>query len=412
MPRKHHLPQRRPISRLIFINRYFFPDHSATSQILSDLAFHLADEGRSVHVIASRQLYDDADARLPAYEIVRGVTVHRVPSSRFGRKSLLGRALDYLSFYASAARKLRLSQKNDVVIAKTDPPLLSVLTWALSFRGYRRVNWLQDLYPEIAGELGVAGARGLLGRGLTMLRNRSLDNSVQVTVGHDMAARLGLGGARIIENWADDDEIAPINHTANPLRARWGLENKFVVAYSGNLGRAHDVQTILAAAERLRGNPDIVFLFVGGGHGIAEVEARAKSLGLGNFVFKPYQPREQLSHSLGAGDVHWLSLKTGFDGLVLPSKFYGIAAAGRPIIVIGSPDGELAQLVKAHDCGFAVAPGDGEELMRQILALAKNPVRPAQMGSNARTMLDANFSKARALRRWSELLDALSPIDR
>lgn len=381
--------------------------------MLSDLAIHLAAGGRDVHVIASRQRYDDADADLPAFEIAHGVTIHRVVTSRFGRKSLAGRALDYLSFYASAARKLlRLAKKRDVVIAKTDPPLLSVLTWALSFRGFARVNWLQDLYPEIAGELGVAGTNGVLGRGLAGLRKKSLAGAVNVAVGHDMATRLGCGNVHVIENWADDGAIAATGPAGNPLRAEWGLEDKFVVAYSGNLGRAHDVQTVLQAAETLRHRPEIAFLFVGGGHGIAEVQARAHALELSNVVFKPYQPRENLPLSLGAGDVHWLSLKPGFDGLVLPSKFYGIAAAARPIIVIGSGDGELARLVREHDCGIAVPPGDGETLTRQILSLANDRARTAQMGANARTMLDAHFSKAHALRRWSALLDTVALTDR
>lgn len=365
-----------------------------------------------MHVIASRQRYDDADADLPAFEIAQGVTIHRVSTSRFGRKSLAGRALDYLSFYASAARKLlRLAQRNDVVIAKTDPPLLSVLTWALSFRGFRRVNWLQDLYPEVAGELGVAGARGASGRMLARLRNRSLAGAVNVAVGHDMAARVGPG-MHVIENWADDGAITAVEHPDNRLRAEWGLQNKFVIAYSGNLGRAHDVQTVLDAAERLREYPEIVFLFVGGGHGFTEAVRHAEALGFGNVVFKPYQPRETLSQSLGAGDVHWLSLKPGFDGLVLPSKFYGIAAAAKPILVIGSPDGELAKLVEEHDCGFAVAPGDAQTLAWHIVSLADDRAKAAQMGSNARALLDAKFSKARALRRWSELLDAIAATDR
>ncbi len=376
--------------------------------MLSDLAFHLAGAGRDVHVIASRQLYDDADARLPAYEIANGVSIHRVATSRFGRHSLAGRALDYLSFYASAARKLlHVAQRGDVVIAKTDPPLLSVLTWALSFRGFSRVNWLQDLYPEVAAAAGVAGAGGAIGRALGGLRNASLRGAVNVVVGRDMAARLG-GHLHIIENWADDEAFAPGEPSANPLRGEWGLSDKFVVAYSGNLGRAHDIDTVLAAANRLRGHSEIVFLVVGGGHGLAAMQARVKSLGLANVLFQPYQPRENLSRSLGAGDMHWLSLKPGFEGLVLPSKFYGIAAAARPMLVIGSPHGELGKLVREYDCGHAVAPGEGEALAGHILALSQDRARAREMGSHARAMLDARFGKARALGRWRELLDAAS----
>src|SRR6266568_7900578 len=115
------------MTRLIFVNRFFFPDHSATSQILSDLTFHLAAAGHEVHVVASGQIYDEPDATVPACETIHGVTVHRVASTRFGRTALLGRAFDYLSFYRSARQCLgEIAQPDAMVIAKTDPPLLSV----------------------------------------------------------------------------------------------------------------------------------------------------------------------------------------------------------------------------------------------------------------------------------------------
>lgn len=137
------------MARLIFINRFFYPDHSATSQILSDLAFHLANEGHEIHVITSRQIYDDSRAALAGYETVNAVHVHRVASTQFGRSALLGRAFDYLSFYRSVRRSLtELTGPNDLIIAKTDPPLLSVVAGAVARRrGARLVNWLQDNLP-------------------------------------------------------------------------------------------------------------------------------------------------------------------------------------------------------------------------------------------------------------------------
>ena len=154
------------MTRLIFLNRYFYPDHSASSQILSDLAFHLATIGKEVHVVTSRQLYDDHRARLPAEEIVRGVHIHRIPTTRFGRSTLLGRSLDYLSFYASMWRYTRaLARQNDILIAKTDPPLISVLAMlAARHRGAHLVNWLQDIYPEVAMQLGVPFFKGRIDR--------------------------------------------------------------------------------------------------------------------------------------------------------------------------------------------------------------------------------------------------------
>ena len=400
--------------RVVFLNRYFFPDHSATGQILSDLAFHLAERGDDVQVITSRQLYDDPAATLPRRESVRSVDIHRVAGSRFGRHSLLGRGLDYASFYAaSAATLLRVAGRGDVVVVKTDPPMLSVLASLLApLKGYRTVNWLHDVYPEVAKELGISGLKGKFGRALVWARNASLARAtMNVAIGEDMARRIcsmGIPRDRIlvVANWTDDEEIKPSDAAINPLRREWSLEGKFVVGYSGNLGRAHDVATVLEAAEHLRERTDIVFLFIGGGRGLRELETEARSRKLDNFRFRPYQPRENLSLSLGVADVHWLSLKAGLDGLLLPSKFYGIAAAGRPMLIVGSPEGELAKLVARHACGFCVAPGKGEELAGIIAALAENPLGRRQMGDNARRMLDESLTKSHAFIRWRAILSA------
>src|ERR1700676_2324631 len=140
------------MKRIFFVNRYFFPDHSATSQILSDLAFHLAAAGRDVHVVTGRQIYDDPKASLPDRETINGVNVHRVSSTQYGRGALAGRAIDYLSFYRSVrARLMEIARPGDVVIAKTDPPLTSVVALNVTRRsGAHLINWLQDVYPETA----------------------------------------------------------------------------------------------------------------------------------------------------------------------------------------------------------------------------------------------------------------------
>jgi colanic acid biosynthesis glycosyl transferase WcaI len=399
--------------RLIFINRFFFPDHSATSQILSDLAFYLAGKGREVHVVTSTQIYDDPKASLPASEIVNDVHVHRVSSTQFGRSALLGRSIDYLSFYRSVWRCLiQIIQQGDIVIAKTDPPLISAVAMAAVRRkGGRLINWLQDIFPETAVELGVPFIRGPLAAGLAALRNRSLLDAEATAVIGDLMARkvaaVGVSPERIhvIPNWSDDEDIQPIAPTDNPLRQSWGLEGKFVLGYSGNLGRAHEFDTVLAAAERLRSDPRFVFLMIGGGKRFSELAGLVKQRGLdGSFRFISYQERKMLAYSLSVPDAHWLSLNPKLEGLIVPSKFYGIASAGRPIIAIADKNGELARLVQQFGCGAVIGPADGDALVRILLQLATEPEMAAEMGKRARRMLDAHFTRRRGLEQWNELL--------
>jgi colanic acid biosynthesis glycosyl transferase WcaI len=411
-------PQSQPadMRRLIFVNRFFFPDHSATSQILSDLAFHLAAIGREVHVVTGTQIYDAPQASLPRDELINGVRVHRVPSTRFGRSGLLGRSIDYLSFYRSVWRCLiKIARPRDVLVAKTDPPLVSLVAMAAAGRkGAGLVNWLQDLYPEIAVEMGVPFIRGPVAASLTTLRNRSLRAAdANIVLGRLMAQRVEALGSpaeriHVIPNWCDDRAVQPLPLTENPLRKEWDLNDKFVVGYSGNLGRVHEFNTVLAAADMLRGNPHIIFLMIGGGKRFTELAKAVDERGLGaSFRFMPYQDRKLLAYALNVPDVHWLSLNPKLEGTIVPSKFYGIAAAAKPVLVIGDKEGELARLVQEHGCGLAFKPREAAELAAALLRLEREPLTTIEMGTKARQMLDAQFTREQAFTRWGDLLNQL-----
>jgi len=403
--------KRNAMNRLFFLNRYFFPDHSATSQILSQLAFHFAESGYDVHVVTSRQLYDDPTASLDVEETRRGVVIHRLSTTQLGRSRLVGRSFDYLSFYLAAWRLLMTTaDRNDILVPMTDPPLLSILASRVARqRGSRVINWLQDIYPEIATELGVPFVSSMGGI-LSSARDASLRKAdANVVVGERMSEKvlqLGVPSDRIsvIPNWCDDDIIVPVSSNDNPLRSEWNLQEKFVVGYSGNLGRAHEFDTVLAAAERLRGNPDIIFLFVGGGHQITELARRVDSKQLKEkFRFLPYQSDDVLKYSLSVPDVHWISLRPAMEGLIVPSKVYGVAAAGRPIIAVTAEDGEIARLVRAFDCGVIVEPGDANKMATTLVQLSINHTARAEMGRKARAMLEAQFTRRHAFERWERL---------
>jgi colanic acid biosynthesis glycosyl transferase WcaI len=399
-------------AKIVFLNRYFDPDESATSQMLTDLARGLVGRGMTVHVVCSRQLYTDAAAQLPASENRSGVTVHRVATTRYGRARLIGRSVDYASFYLGAGLELmKLLRASDVVIAKTDPPLISMVAAAVArLKRATLVNWQQDVFPEVASALGANPLPRWLDSSLRRLRDASLRSAaVNVVIGkrmHDYFCKRGIPRDRlcVIENWADSTTIRPKSSGASELRARLGLKDRFVVGYSGNLGRAHEFDTLIEAARVLREDSRIAFLIVGGGAKMEGLRRSAAQSSLDSFHFLPYQPRESLGDSLAAADVHLATLLPALEGLIVPSKLYGILAAGRPLIFIGDRDGDIARVIAAARCGLTVGVGGGSELADIIRRLQSDPADCAAMGARAREAFEARHTLEKAVDLWLGVL--------
>lgn len=403
------MSSRAPV-RYTFVNRYYKPDHSATSQLLTDLAEHLASLDWCVRVLSSNQLYQDADARLPSKEALSGVRIRRLAGTRFGRGASLGRAIDYLVFLFGATTWLvRNTRRTDVIIAKTDPPFLGMAALiAAKLRRASIVVWHQDIFPDAAyaSDLGLPRfLRPVLDR----VRNCIVRNAVaNVAIGSIMAERLTAIDPRsrvtLIHNWAPFGVIQSLPPEANSLRKDWGFEGKFVVGYSGNMGRVHEFETILSAAAIVRNDPAIAFLLVGDGARRQELEDRIRTLGLENISMRPYQPLERLAESLSVPDVHLVTLHPRLEGIVVPSKFYGILAAGRPVIFVGDLNGEIARLVRQFECGLAIETGDAQQLASSVKNLASRPDTCQMMAEHALAASRANLGREHSLGQWVGML--------
>lgn len=341
------------VPRLVFLNRFYWPEEPATGQLLTDLAEALARNGEhEVHVVTSA-----AGPALPKVEIRHAVHIRRVRTFRFGGRGALARAWDWFTFGLAALwRVARDCRRDDTWVFLTDPPLLAVVAAPLArWRGARVIHYVQDIYPELPEVLN--GTRGL--GFLRVLRDRAWRKAdACVVLGTDMAAFLrhrgvDSGKIHIIPNWAPHGLAAVPDTARAAVRQRWGLADKFIVAYSGNLGRVHDLEPIIAAAIALKDHPSLVFVFIGDGAQRRSLEAQVQAASLPNVRFLPHQPRAELAASLGAADVHLVTLRTGCEALVFPSKLYGIAAVGRPMLFIGPADCEIARLVRDTGMGRA-----------------------------------------------------------
>ena len=394
--------------RVTFINRFYWPEEPATAQLLTDLAEALAARGHPITVIASRP----ADPGISCAETRAGVKILRVRGTHLGRARLAGRMIDFTTFLLAAGWRLTWTlQRGDLVVAMTDPPLLGIAVFPIArLRGARVLHWAQDIYPEVAIALSPHGfVRGLCAA-FRPLRNFVWRRSTGcVALGEDMAALMTQAGVppakvAIIPNWAPAGLEPQSLESAMALRRAWDLDGRFVVAYSGNLGRVHDLDPVLDVASSLRHVPGIVFVFVGGGAQRAAMEERVVRERLANVRFQPAQPRRNLTEVLALGDVHLVTLHPGCTQLVFPSKLYGIAAVGRPVLFIGPRNCEVARVVTGRGFGLAFARDDTEAMARALRDLANDPARCATFASAAAAFSRREGRLTQAVFAWSGVL--------
>ncbi len=411
-------PATRPWARIVAVNRFFWPDPAATGQILDDLTRFLAAQGWHVRVLASRMRYDAPEERLPARERAHGVNVRRVWSSRLGHNSLPGRALDYLTFcLAASAALIAETRRGDLILVTSDPPLFAIPAALIArLRGARLVTWNHDVFPEVAGALGLAWAEGRLGRLLARLRNRALGRAtINVAISPEMGERLKQAGVpaagmRVIANWSDAG-IRPVAPADNPRRADWGLDGTFVIGYSGNLGRAHMPERVAELVRRTHDLPGLAWVFIGGGSGLARVRAVVAETGACNVYFHPYQHRDDLALSLSVPDLHLVALDPACEGLIVPSKLSGILAAGRPVLYFGDPASARAQDLERRGLGVCLDPAAPDGWRAAIAALKGDPGRLHAMGARALAR-SADRTPAQALLNWESVLTEAALVPR
>lgn len=407
--------------RVLFVNRFYWPDESATSVMLTDLLAGLDTSILDIRVLTGKSYYTADLGALPKREKRGDVNIRRISSLRVFNGSMAGRIVNYLVFYLAAALHiLRHARRGDIVVCLTDPPLLNIVLFLpIVIKRARLVNWVQDIYPEVAIALNFGGPLQRLGSRLAPLRDFVWQRSVMnVVIGDRMREFVESSGVDpdricVIPNWCDETKLLPHPDRGRTIRENWGLSDEdFVVMYSGNLGRAHDIDTILAAMKALSdtGAEHIKFVFVGGGAQFKALRKAVDALGITKARFFSYQSKSKLAQSLCVGDVHWISLRPALEGLIVPSKLFGVCAVARPSVFIGSAEGEIAKIQNEGNFGWHVDEGDGAGLAELVRAMSANPECAAEAGQRARAMVEGRFARNRSLDAWQALISSVSIV--
>jgi glycosyltransferase involved in cell wall biosynthesis len=390
----------------------------STGMHMTELATRLTELGWHITVYTAKPAWgtdgdaSDAGSKEIVYE---GIRILRVPTIASQRGGLVSKTAAAVSFAVSVSFAVWRDRRSyDGMIITTNPPFIGVLGLLVT-RLYRRPYLLivYDVFPEFAISVGVLRPDSLLAKGWRRLTSAILSNAaVVVVIGRDMAEliRRKMPARRhdrvvLIPNWSDERRVRPVASEENAFRMEHALEGRFVVQYSGRLGAKHNLEPLIDAA-RMLSDTDVHFQFVGEGAKKPKLQEMVARYGLTNVQFLPYQPMDRLAETLSAGDISVVCLEMGHTGISVPSKAYGVMAAGTPILGMLDPLGEIAQTIKETGCGVLVDenPDDVASTIRELMA---DPDRIREMGDAARAAFLEKYTLTAAAASYDWALSSM-----
>ena len=404
--------------KLLIITQFFPPDYAATGQLIQELAEQLGNHNVRVNVFTGQPGYAFKQKQAPVVEVSKNLRVQRSKIRQFCGKRIRSKTLNGIIFTLTAVKYLLINaRKNDAVILTTAPPFLSIVGYLINLLfKLDYICLIYDLYPDAAVELGVVSRHHAIAKLWHQINAVVWHRSKKIvvlseTMKQRIVARHPTIAAKItvIHNWADPTWIEPIDKKNNWFAHEQEIDREFTVLYSGNLGYCHDLDTIINTAKLLKDRP-IKFIFIGAGAKYHIGREMAAESNLNNCKFLPYQDKANLPYSLTACDLSLVSIAAGFEGVIAPSKVYGIMAASKAIAAICEPDSYLRQLITNAKCGAAFDNNDSGNLARFILALAADPQLAARMGTAGRQYMKNHFTPQIIARQYYEVLEIDSEI--
>jgi len=389
---------------LLIISQVYPPDPAAVGQHIADLAEHMASRGWRVLVYAAARGYEDSAQVYPSREQLAGVDVCRLPLSSFGKSAMAWRLIGGSLFLFQAVTRALFAGRVDRVLVSTSPPFAGIGGVVLSLlKRVRLVWWVMDINPDQLVVAGKARAGSLAVKMFDWINRLTLRRaSTVVTLDKYMAARLlakepVADKIRLVPPWPATESLSHSSAAGRMFRAAHGLTDKFVVMYSGNHAIQHPLDTLLAAAKKLKTETNVVFVFIGGGAGKAAVD-RAVAEGAPNVVSLPFQPLAEIGESLAAADMHVVTMGDEVVGIVHPSKIYGAMAVGRPILFLGPKESHGGELLSSGIFGQVVRHGDVKGAVRVIQDFRAMPaVKRLQAGGEAVAVIQKSYTRQRQL---------------
>jgi len=408
------------MKKLLMYTNYFYPEVATTGQILTELAEGLS-ETFDVTVVCEVPSYampleDKYKIHKYYFEEYKGMKVVRVRVPEVNKQSKISRVKYILSYFFNCIGATRKLGKFDLVFTVTQPPVLGGIlgTIGKKLTGGKLMYQIMDFNPEQTIAVNYAGNKLVLNAMMWWDKRSCRKSDVVVTLGRDMQETLvkRFEGEKIphnvvINNWIDEEKIFPLpkyDEKVMAFKKEYGLEEKFVIMTSGNIGLYYDFENILRIMGGHKDNKEVVFAFVGDGLVKPRLQEYAKMYNLQNVVFIPFQKKEELNYSLNAADVHIVTNAKGIKGVSVPSKIYGILAVNKPIWGILENGSEAWRIVEDSKCGVLVEAGDYDGMRESLNELLKNKEEFLEKYSTGREYLMNNLTKEKSINAYRDAL--------
>lgn len=401
--------------RLALVCKHFYPEMVSTGMHMTEIARRLREKGWQITVYCDQPEYAmEEDEETVAPELLHdGIRIKRVPVLGRHRDGMMQRGVRAVTYLLSAIRALvRDRDQYDGLLTTTNPPFAGLAGWYMSVvHGVPYVQLVYDVYPDIAKELGAIGKGSLPARvweqASRLILNRA---SGTIVIGRDMAAlvqqklhRENWGTMHLIPNWSDERTVEPVPRDENSFRREHDVGDRILVQYSGRMGSTHNLEPLIEAAERLQDAP-VLFQFNGEGAKKETLQRMVDDRDLDNVLFLPYQPLDDLDTVLSAADLAVVCLEGRFTGMSVPSKTYGIMAAGTPMLGFVEAESEVGRTIQEHDCGVVAEDPTGKEVADRLRRLLEDRDRLRAMGRRGRDAFEDQYTLSHAAERYDSVL--------
>lgn len=392
------------MKKITVISELYYPEQNATGYFLTGIAEGLAKNGFNVSVLCSQPTYNKRGVKAVNEEIREGVQIKRCIATTFNSRNIIGRLINFFTIsFSIALHSVSRIKSEDKVFVVTNPPLLPFLIRIICwFKGAQFFLLVHDVYPDVFVPLGLIKKSSLVYKLLSKLNALLFESAHKIVVlGRDMyelvqkkSGNLNHKKITIIENWADINQISLIDKEVCPIVKKHKLKDQFIVQYSGNHGRTHDLISLVKAAEILKDKEDISFLFIGSGSGKKALVKYAKDKDINNIIFEDYVEYSQLNYALNTSDLFIISFKKGMSGISVPSRLYNLMAAEKPILAAVDEDSEVARVIDEEEIGKCVDPSSPSALAEQIVYFKNNPTDASAMAYRARKAVKEKYSSS------------------